>query len=228
MMRVSLVLLFLGTLATAQVPHQPVVRASGDATISVRPDQARVNIGVVTESATAEEAGAQNAEHTTAVIAQLRSLLGDKADIHTTSYSLNPNYHYQPNGGSPTITGYTANNTVQVRIDDLKMVGKVIDAVTANGANAINGIQFDLRDEKPVRTEALKQAALNARANAEAIAAALGVRVVGLASAETSDVQVPRPMMALAQVQKAAVATPVEPGTVDVRAQVQVTLEVAP
>lgn len=194
----------------------------------VRPDEAHVNVGVVTTAATAEQTGAQNAEDSEAAIAELRKVLGSEADIHTTGYSLNPDYHYQPGGGSPTITGYTANNTVEVRIDDLKMVGKVIDAVTANGANTISGIQFTLRDERQVRAEALKQAALNARANAEAIAAALGVRVIGLASAETSEVQVPRPMMAMAREQKAFATTPIEPGTIEVHAEVQVTLEVTP
>ena len=231
-MRITLVLLVLGILAAAQdyvpIAHKPVVRASGDATVHVQPERARLNVGVVTTAGTAEEAGAQNAERTTAVIAELRSVLGDKADIHTANYSLNPNYHYQPSGGSPTITGYTANNTVEVRIDDLKMVGKVIDSVTESGANTINGIEFEVRNEQAVRTEALKQAAVNARANAEAIAVALGMRIVGLVSAETSDVQVPHPMMAMAKVQNAMLTTPVEPGAIEVHAQVQVTLEVAP
>jgi uncharacterized protein len=233
MMRITVVLLVLGTLAAAQdhspPPRRPLVTASGEATISVQPDQARLNVGVVTQAVKAEDAGAQNALGTAAVIAELRGLLGSGADIHTTNYSLNPGYRY-PQNGSPTITGYTASNVVQVRIDDLKMVGKVIDSVTQSGANTINGIQFNLRDEQAVRTEALKQAAVKARANAEAIAAALGVRVVGLASAEASDLQVPRPMMAMARASaKAAMApTPVEPGSIEVHAQVQVTLEVAP
>jgi hypothetical protein len=84
-----------------------------------------------------------------------------------------------------------------------------------------------LRDEQPARAQALKQAAQAAHANAEAIAAALGVRVVGLRSAETALVEPIRPRVAMFEAAQRA-PTPVEPGTVDIRATVTVTLDVAP
>ncbi len=208
------------------VPHRPIVRATGDATISARPDQARINIGVVAEAQSAEAAGAQNAERSNAVITVLRKLLGQTADIHTVNYSLNPAYKYIQ-GESPIITGYTANNTVQVRITDLAAIGKAIDAVTKTGANNINGIEFELRDPQAVRAEAVKQAASKARANAEAIAAALGLRVVGVLSAESQDVGGVRPMVMAMAAQRSAVPTPVEAGSIEVQAHVTVTLEVA-
>ena len=229
-MRICFVLFLAGALGlTAQTSTicRPGVRASGEAVVSVPADQARLNVGVVTQAATAEEAGAQNAEHTTAVIGALRAILGKDADIHTTSYTLNPVYH-SGDGSAPMIVGYGANNTLQVRIDDLTLVGRVLDSVTQSGANTINGIAFAVRDEQSIRLAALKQATVKARANAQAIASALGVRVTGLQSAETADVQVPRPMLAFARTQAGGTPTPVEPGAIEVHATVQVTLDVSP
>lgn len=217
--------------ACAQEPaHAPksTVRASGEATVTAAPDEARISIGVVSQAAKAEDAAAANAQQADAVVKQLRALLGAGAEIKTQNYSISPDYNF--NSGKQKITGYTANNTVQVRIDDIKNVGRVIDAVTQNGANAISGIQFLLKDERAVRTEALRRAAAQAKANAEAIASSMGLHVVGVVSAEAGEPAIPRPMYAMAAMRAApgGAPTPVEAGTLDVSATVTVTLEITP
>jgi len=77
-------------------------------------------------------------------------------------------------------------NVVQVTLDDLAKIGTVIDSATLAGANHVQGIQFTLRDQDAVRAEALRQAASRARAEAELLAAALGLKVVRAASVEES------------------------------------------
>ena len=208
----------------------PFVRASGEGVVTAKPDEATINIGVVTQAATADAAASQNANQTTAVMERLKKEIGAQGRIRTINYSVNPEYNYpnQPNSGPPKITGYTASNTVQVVTYDLAAVGKLVDAATKQGANHINGIQFSLRDEQAARAQALKQAAQAARANAEAIAAALGARVVRLQSAETSSSGPVRPMMMQEMAKSARASTPVEPGTLEIRATVTITLEVTP
>ena len=195
----------------------------------MKPDQAVVRIGVVTQASTADAAASQNATQLTTLLAQLKKELGSNGELSTSGYSLTPNYRYPtpPANGSPTISGYTASNTVQATTRDLPSVGRLIDAATRAGANHVEGIQFMLRDEQPARAQALKEAAQAARANGEAMAAALGVRVVGLRSAETALIEPIRPRMAMAEAAMRA-PTPIEPGTVDIRATVTVTLDVTP
>ena len=60
-----------------------MVRATGEGVISIRPDQAKVNVGVVTNAATAEEASNQNATQTEAVIKALTGVLGSASPIRT-------------------------------------------------------------------------------------------------------------------------------------------------
>ena len=207
---------------------RPFVRVTGEASVSAKPDQAEINIGVVTQAPTADDAATQNAKQSTAVIGSLRDILGQTADIKTVSYSLTPIQRYPNNGGSPTITGYSATNTVHVKTQNLSLVGKIIDTVTKSGANQIQGILFTLYDDRPVRAQAMRDAAQQARASGEALAAALGLHVVRVVSAETSQPVTIRPYEMAAMARVAAAPTPVEPGSVDVRATVVLTLEVAP
>lgn len=208
----------------------PFVRASGDAVVEVKPDQAIINIGVVTQAPTAAAAASQNAAQTQAVLDKIKGEAGARADIRTVGYSVNPNYRYPnpPAQGEPKIAGYSAQNTVRVTLNDIAMAGRLLDLATSAGANNVNGIQFTLKDEQAARTRALRQAAQNARASAEAMAAALGLKVAGVASAETADSRPIHPvqngMVAMAR----AAPAPVETGTIEVRATVTVTLYIAP
>src|SRR5712692_7772487 len=101
---------------TAQAQTQQrraVVVAVGQGTVSVQPDEAKIQFSVVTQAVTAQDAASQNANQVTAVLAALRSVLGPNANLKTLSYSLNPNYS---NGNPPILIGYTATNTVQVTL----------------------------------------------------------------------------------------------------------------
>jgi uncharacterized protein YggE len=208
---------------------RPTIRVTGEATITTKPDQAIIDIGVVTQAQTAQAAAAQNAQKTDAVISDLRRVAGSGAEIKTISYSLSPNYRYPREGGQPTIAGYIASNIVQVKMNDITQVGKVIDAGTQSGANNIQGIRFMLKDEQAARAKALSEAAARARAKAEAVASALGLRILRILHVEESgpNTPIPIPMYARAEVAQAAASTPIEAGTIDVKASITLTVEVA-
>ena len=223
-------------LRAQQTPLSPLsplssIRVTGDAKVTAKPDRVQIDIGVTTRAAQSQDAASQNARQVDAVLAAVRKATGPAAVLKTISYSLNPTYQYHSNGEEPTITGYSAVNVVQVTLDDLAKIGTVIDSATLAGANHVQGIQFTLRDQDAVRAEALRQAATRARAEAEVLAAALGLKVVRVLSAEENSPRVvpvrayrgaPRAAMAT------ATATPVEAGTLDVTADVMLTVEVGP
>ena len=102
-------LLLLASNVHAQETTQmrpPSVTAQGEAVITAEPDQAQIDIGVLTQARTAPDAAKENAEKLSRVLAQIKKLLGKGDEVKTTGYSLNPNYRY-PQGGKPEITGYT-------------------------------------------------------------------------------------------------------------------------
>jgi hypothetical protein len=108
-------------------------------------------------------------------------------------------------------------------------VGKIIDMATQSSANRIQSLQFTLKDEQAVYIQALREAVAKARAKGEAIASALGLKIVRVLSVEEGG-PVSRPVYAEGMQARAAapVQTPVEPGTIEVRARVTLTVEIAP
>lgn len=212
-------------------PSPATIQVTGQAKVSEVPDRAFIDIGVTTQAQKSEAAASQNATRLSAVIAAVRQAAGAGTQLATTEYSINPNYNYPKDGGTPTVVGYTVSNVVQVRLDDLSRIGRVIDAATQAGSNTVRDIRFGLRDEAAPRNEALREAALSARQDAETLAGALGLRITGVRSvAEQSPAAMPvyPRVRVFAQVNRAAAPTPVETGTIDVNATVTLTVEVAP
>lgn len=225
----ALLILFLGVGhlsaqdSVARMP--PHIRTTGEATVTVRPDRAMIDIGVVTQAAASQAAVTQNAQKLEGTLARLRQLLGAGADIKTVSYSVTPNYQYPREGGQPTITGYTATNIVRVTLDDLTKVGNVLDTASEGGANQIQNLRFTLKDESTVKAQALREAAIKARASASALASALDMTIVRVLSvAEAGSPVIPVRDVAFAKAEGAT--TPIEPGTIEVNASVTLTVEV--
>ncbi|HWB95456.1 MAG TPA: SIMPL domain-containing protein [Bryobacteraceae bacterium] len=220
--------LFCERAARAQEPHPAgprpsSIRTLGEATVSAKPDHATLDIGVVTQAANAEAAGSQNATQVSAVVSRLKSL-GPAAEIKTVNYAISPNYRYPKEGGQPSIAGYTASNTVQFSTGDLRLVAKAIDLATQSGANNIQRLQFQLKNAQAVRDQALREAATQARKDADALASALGLKIVRVLSVEETSSGRPQPMRAMAAMAKEA--TPIESGTIDVSASITLTVQV--
>jgi uncharacterized protein YggE len=217
-------LLSLAPRAFAQTAESPQIRVTGRATVTVSPDQASVDVGVVTEAPEAKDAARGNAEKLDAVLKSIRNALGPDAKFETVSYSLNPLYRYPEPRREPVLTGYSATNIVRIKELALDKVGEVVDLATSSGANTVSNIAFGLRDEGAVKARALREAAVDAKAKAEALADALGVQVLGIFSVTEGEPDIIRPLPmyrgAEAAMAQAAPATPVEARAIEVRASV--------
>jgi uncharacterized protein YggE len=207
----------------------PTITVIGEAVVTVEPDQAEIDIGVVTQSRTAVEAGNDNAAKLGQVIKELKQLVGARGEIKTAGYSLTPNYRYPKEGGKPEIVGYTATNTIRTKTTALVTVGKFIDTAMRSGANRVHRLVFTLRDEHLAQQQALREATAKARAKADEIARALGVKVARVFSVTESG-QAFRPVMADGVALRAevmAAPTPIEAGTIEVRSSVTLIAEIA-
>jgi len=209
-------------------PSMSSIRVTGTSTVTTNPDRARVDVGVVTQAPQSQVAVSQNARTFNDVMSSLRKTFDAHADIKSLSYSLNPDFQYHVSGGQPTISGYTATNVVRVTVDDLSKIGDVIDVATKAGANRVPNIQFALRDEDSVRTQALREAAVKAKAQAEALANALGLKVNRILTVdEGGPVIVPARDVMFARAEPSSAATAIQPGSIEVNANVTLTVEVS-
>lgn len=177
------------------------------------PDIARISTGVVTRAPDANAAMRANAEQMAKVVAAIKAAgIADK-DVQTSGINLNPNYQYRENQ-PPTITGYEANNTVSMTLRDVAKLGKILDSLTAVGANQINGPSFDVDKKDEALDEARRKAIESAQARAEMYAKTLGMKVRRIVSInEGGGFAPPIPMVRGMVAMKAEAAdTSVSPG----------------
>jgi uncharacterized protein YggE len=206
------------------------ISVTGHGEVNAKPDQATVRVGVEKEAATAVAAqeGVNAAMQKT--IDAIKKLGINENAIQTAGLNLSPVYAPQRPGSRnepPTVVGYRASNIVQIRVNDLQKLGDIIDAATSAGANRLEGVSFELKDDLKSRSRALQLAAQDAQAEANALASALSLKLGPVRKVYQVNANPPRPMyggMALARA--AEVSTPVEPGEVKVEASVTVEFQI--
>ena len=223
-----------GTEVVAGAPQQQLTRVvvMGDALIQAQPDTAVVVVAVVTQGPTALAAQQENARKSDAVVRAVKDAAGAKGEVKTSGYNLQPQYAYR-DGQPPTIRAYEARNSVTVTLSDLTRVGAVIDAASNAGATNVDSLSFTLRQDKQARTQALADATREALEKAQAIAQALGGRVVRIVEVQETTQGRPIPLykteaaMAGRMTTQAAPPTPIEVGALDIRSQVQLVADIS-
>lgn len=214
------------------VPQPPVLVVSGTAEISAVPDEATVRLGIVRQSPNAQTSQEQANAVAQEIVNGIGSLGVPSSQIQTARLVLSPVYapRSPESREAPRIVAYNATNTVSVRLDNLSLVGKVIDAGLKAGANQLEGVQFGLRNDLPSREEALKQAVAEARAKGQVMAEALQVSLAEVLEASEGGVSVIPFAEGGGIAPRLAVSaeTPVSPGQIQVRANVTIRFRIAP
>jgi len=82
-------------------------------------------------------------------------------------------------------TAYRAHDAIEVRIRDLSKVGAVLDAVMNRGVTDIAPVQFTATKVIGAQLEALREATVRARGQAQAMAEASGMRLGAVLSLST-------------------------------------------
>lgn len=198
--------------ALGQIAPAPVIVAHGRGEIEVTPDRVELLIRVETRAPTAVRAAQDNARATQSVLDTLRrgTALGD-ANLGTSGFELRPEMSPPDDGRPSRVVGYVAVNSVRVRTERLALVGPIIDAAIAHGANGVFGPSYYVGNPAVARRSAMVQAVGNARRDAEAMASAAGGRLGNLVEiiAEPPEYDGPRREMGRA-ILFAASATPIE------------------
>lgn len=193
--------------APAAPPPQIVTMATGEATII--PDRSVVYFAVETRASTAAAAGAENARRQTAVIAAVRAKGVHQDQISTSGYSVGPEERYD--NGQRKLIGYVARNTVVVDVHRIDLLGSLIDATLAAGANSIGGLRMYSTKYEIARRSALESAVAKARGDAEVMAKAAGGTLGAPLEISAGDMGLPRPMYDVMLSSRAAAAAPETP-----------------
>jgi uncharacterized protein YggE len=166
--------ILLATPALAQTAPPPAISVTGEATVSVPPDQAQIDGGVTSDAKTAREASDANNAAMGKVLLALKGAGIEEKDYQTSRLSLQPQYAPNRSGPSPVV-GYRASNRVTVRLRDVAKVANIIDVLVGAGANELGGINFMVSQASKLLDDAREKAVADARRKAEIYAKAAGV-----------------------------------------------------
>src|SRR6202453_2431221 len=223
-----LILLWIGSICSGlclaaenNLSKGKTIQVEGQGAVTVVPDEATIDVTVQEEGASVDDLSTKVKTKMANVLESLKSFdIADK-DLQTTQYSIEPKYQYT--NGKSERAGYTVTNRLKVILKDITKVGVVLGALSNDDTFQLDGPTFGFSDPDKFQLDALKAAVENARAKAAVLAAAADAQLGPVYSIEETNVNMParpRPrMMALAV--SAASAVPVEEGTDQVTAQVE-------
>ena len=203
----GLLLAALATAAPAQEPEptaRPTVSVSAEGVVEAEPDRAVLRFGIVTRAAEAEEARAENEAAAAEAMNAARALGITEEDLRLETLQLFPQEERDPDTGRVRRITYEATRLLTVRVDSLPLVPTLVARVVQQGANRLDGLEYELSRRDSVRDAALQEGVATARQKA-------------------------RPMMRMEMAEARGQAEPdpdaYAPGRVEVRATVSVVWE---
>ena len=203
------------------------ITVTGEGRVDAAPDMALITLGVTHQADAARDAMAATSDAVARILTRLDQLGLAARDVQTRRITLNPvwaNERYDSDK-PPKIVGFTAANTVAIRVRALDQLGEVLDAVVADGANTFNGLQFLIADPDPLMDEARKRAVADAMARAALLAEAAGVTLGPVRSIDEHGGGGGPVMMEMAAARSGGV--PIASGEVSLTASVTMVFDIA-
>jgi uncharacterized protein YggE len=186
----------LGASATATADETPrSVSVTGEASIMAPPDRASVSAAVQARNIDLTTARLQVVDVTGKFLAVCKKLRIDESKVSTTGLTMQPEYRWDPKNSEQVLTGYFVSRQLQVELDDIELIGKLIEGAVDAGVNQVSPPVLDSSRRKELHRKALAAAADDARENARVLAATLGVKLGPVRTIDASSGGRPSPLV---------------------------------
>lgn len=192
-----------------------IMTLTGTGEVTIAPDIAVLRFGVETTGEHLTDIQNQNAQISQAVLDALQDL--NVTDINTYQYSINKRYDYED--GKQIDKGFTVRNIFEIKSKDLDNIGIIIDTAVYNGANVVDFIEFQVSDTSFYYNQALDLAIKNAYHKAILVSKTLGISNSPVPIRINEVGSPPIATLDFARLE-GAVATPIEPGSKQIKASV--------
>jgi uncharacterized protein len=154
---------------------QRQVTVVGSGQVEGVPDTLTADVGIEFTARDATTAMNRTSDRQQMVINALTGAGVDRKGISTTEVSLQPQY----DSSSSTITGYRANNSIQVKIHPADSASQVLAVIVGAGGDAtrINSVSYSIADDSQLVKDARARAFQDAKNRAEQYAQLSGLRL---------------------------------------------------
>ena len=162
----------------------PQLISVGNSKISATPDLISVNINAEGRDLDMQTSQEKSLEIYNQFLLEVEKLNIPEGDIELLTYNTYPEYNW-PSGN---IKDYVASYQIIVRTTNLSQVLSIIQSATNSGA-LISGVNFELSSAKQneYKANALKEASIDARVKADALAEGLGKKIARIVSVQSQD-----------------------------------------
>jgi uncharacterized protein YggE len=170
------------------------ISVSGTGNVDAKPDIARLSLAVQRRNTSMQVARDETVRVSRAFLDLCRKLGIKESKIRTSGLTIQPEYRWDPKENQQIFLGYFVQRQLEVELDDLDKLGEVIEGAIDAGVNEVSPPQLDSSRRKELSRDALAAATADAKANAERIAASLGVTVGAVRTITASGAMPPPPM----------------------------------
>lgn len=181
----ALVFFALNTMAQVQ---PALIKVSSYSETSVDPNIMNINVHIWAKANSADASKNLVEKNTKIVKESLEKFKIKKEDIQTQNYSVTPEYAYEDKTGVARIKGYQANHTLLIVFKNIDQGGQFINQIAQgvktdksdNSGISISSINWDSDKKSQAEKDSVTEAVRNARARAEDLAKAAGVKIKGV------------------------------------------------
>ena len=165
-MKIIKTLLILAITTTTMMAQNTLppstIDVAGEGIVRVVPDEVTINIRVENTGENTKTLKEQNDATINDVLKFLKKMNIDDKDVKTEYMNLSKNYDYN----SKTYT-FSANQSLSVKLRDLKKYESVMKGLIDTGINRIDGVSFSSSNNTALESQARKKAVENAKMKAE-------------------------------------------------------------
>lgn len=203
-----------------------LLKVTGEGKVSTSPNRAIITLGVQNENDNLTIAQKQNANTISTVISSLVNLGIPNEYIKTVEYRIEPHYDYKE--GEQIFRGYRVKHLLEIKNDQIRNTGSIVDKAVQQGANIVRNIEFTVKDSDLYYEQALKRALQNAEQKAYTVTNKIGAQLnqTPVLLDEVSRTVKPVPFMQESMVK--AEATPIQTGEMEIAATIRVEYMVIP
>lgn len=170
-------LTFAAAAAAHDEPRPRLLAVSGEGEVAVAPDRADVGFSVEASEKTLADAEKIVTDGTVRLLKLCDSLGIPKNLVRSAQLNVQPQYDGSMISNRPRIVGYQVSRQIDVDLRDLGKLGKLLQGSIEGGANRIAGVGFGSTKKDEHQRAALALAAEDAKANAQVLAQAMGVKL---------------------------------------------------
>lgn len=157
-------------------PFEHSISVDAQGRVTGTPDIATVSMSIQSRGADVATAQADNRTKMNALLANIKALGVEDADIQTTNYSVYQESLWNPDTQTYDYGDWIVDNSVSVKIRDTEKISDVIDTAGSSGATNIYGPNFTIDDLTNLKTEAREEALVEIAKKATELQKTLGVR----------------------------------------------------